>query len=57
VEFYESWKNNEKPDTSGKDHLKTLTTILACIESSETGQRVNVDEFRKSLHYPEGWMD
>jgi len=57
VEFYESWKNNEKPDTSGKDHMKTLTSILACIESSETGKRINVDEFRKRLNYPEGWMD
>jgi predicted dehydrogenase len=57
VEFYESWMKNEKPDTSGKDHMKTLTTILACIESSEKGRRINVDEFRRSLSYPEEWME
>jgi predicted dehydrogenase len=57
VEFYESWKNKEPPDTNGKDHMKTLSTILACIESSEKGRRVNVDEFRRSLEYPEEWMD
>jgi hypothetical protein len=57
VEFYELWKNNEKPDTRVKDHMKTLTTILACIESSETGRRVNVEEFRRSPNCPEEWMD
>jgi predicted dehydrogenase len=57
VEFYESWKKKKRHETSGIDHLKTLTTILACIESSEKGKRINVDEFRRSLNYPEEWME
>jgi len=56
VEFYESWRKKEPPDTSGKDHLKTLSSILACIESSVTGKKVYIKDFQRKLKFPEQWF-
>ena len=56
VEFYKCCKNSREPETSGKDHLKTLSTILACIKSSVNGTKVNVEEFQEKLGFPKKWM-
>ncbi len=56
TEFYECWKDKKAPETSGKDHLKTLATVLACIESAVTGTKVSIKEFQKSLNFPSEWL-
>ncbi len=55
-EFYESWKDKKAPETSGKDHLKTLATVLACIESSVTGTKVSIKDYQKTLNFPTEWL-
>jgi len=55
-EFYESWRDQKPPETSGKDHLETLATILACIESSVTQKKVVMDEFKQTLDFPNEWL-
>ena len=52
-EFAGCLKSGRPPETSGKDHLKTLSLILACIESAVTGKKVYLDEFMKGLGFPE----
>ncbi|MEE8355166.1 MAG: hypothetical protein V3S09_05000, partial [Candidatus Bathyarchaeia archaeon] len=52
-EFVSCLENGRPPETSGKDHLKTLSLILACIESAETGKKVYLDEFMKGLGFQE----
>ena len=56
VEFRESWKGSRSPETTGKDHLKTLSTILACIESSVKGLKIDVDKFQRGLEFPQRWL-
>jgi predicted dehydrogenase len=55
-EFYRCWKNKLPPETSGKDHLKTLATVLACVESSVTGTKIHLDEFQEKLNFPKEWL-
>lgn len=38
--------------TSGKDHLKTMSVTLACVEASETGERVVMEDFYKRSGIP-----
>lgn len=38
--------------SSGRDHLRTLSLTLACIESARLGQRVSIGDFA-GRHYPE----
>jgi len=49
VEFYECCKKNKTPDTSGRDHLQTLVTVLACIESSVTGKKIVIEDYHNKL--------
>ncbi|MBD3207175.1 hypothetical protein GF319_12650 [Candidatus Bathyarchaeota archaeon] len=51
-EFYQCCKEGKNPETSGKDHLKTLLTVLACIRSSEQGKKVNLREFKEEIKAP-----
>ncbi len=38
--------------TTGRDHLKTLGTVLACVESLETGRWVDLGELYRKLGIP-----
>ena len=49
AEFVDCLKRKRPPETSGRDHLKTLTAILAAVESSVTGRKIYVDEFHEKL--------
>ncbi len=51
-EFVGCLKNGRPPKTSGKDHLKTLSVILASIESAVMGKKVYIEEFMKGLGLP-----
>jgi predicted dehydrogenase len=50
AEFVDCLKNQRPPETSGRDHLKTLLAILATVESSVTGKKIYLDEFRETLN-------
>ncbi len=50
--------NGRKPlITSGRDHLKTLGLTLACIESSLSGNRIEMYDFYKRNGIPSRWID
>jgi predicted dehydrogenase len=51
-EFVCCLESGRPPETSGRDHLKTLSVVLASIESSVTGERVYMDEFMEGLGFP-----
>ncbi len=40
--FVEAVRTGKTPETSGRDNLKTLALMYACIESAETGLPVNI---------------
>ena len=42
-------------ETSGRDHMKTLCLVHACIESAKTGKRVQMDEFCQRHNIPSDW--
>ena len=42
--------------TTGKDHLKTMAVTLACVEASETGERVVMEDFYKRSGIPSKWL-
>jgi len=44
-------------ETSGKDHIKTLCVVHACIESAKTGKRVQMDEFYERHNIPTHWVN
>ncbi len=48
-EFVNCLKKKIPPETSGKDHLKTLSVVLASIESAVTGKKIYLDKFMKEL--------
>ena len=50
-EFISCLKAERPPETSGKDHLKTLSVVLASIESAVTGKKIYLDEFMKVLGF------
>ena len=52
-EFVGCLESSRPPETSGMDHLKTLSLILACIESANTGKKVYLDTFMKGLGFPQ----
>lgn len=47
AEFVEALQEDKPVVTSGKDHLKTLLLVRACIESAKMGKRVIMSEFYK----------
>lgn len=53
--FVKAVEQQEALETSGVDHLKTLGVTLACVESSETGQRIVMEEFYRRNRVPEKW--
>jgi predicted dehydrogenase len=55
-EFVEAIQDGKKLVTSGKDHLKTLGLTLACVEASETGGWVEMDDFYRRQGVPAEWL-
>jgi len=51
-EFVGCLKSGRLPETSGRDHLKTLGAVLASIESAVTGKKVYLEEFMRKLDFP-----
>jgi predicted dehydrogenase len=54
--FIEALRQGHPVETSGKDHLKTLALVFACIEASKTGRRVELREFYRQQGIPEAWV-
>ena len=54
--FIEALQEGKPVETSGKDHLKTLALVFACIEAAKTGQRVKMAEFYRKHGIPEAWL-
>jgi len=46
-EFVRSLSAGQPVPCSGREHLSTLAMVFGAIESAETGQRVDMDEFRR----------
>jgi len=44
-------------ETSGRDHIKTLCLVHACIESAKTGKRIQMDEFYQRHSIPAHWVN
>ena len=55
-EFVEALEGRVTLLTTGKDHLKTLGLTVACIESSQTGQRVHLSDFYRRQGVPARWV-
>jgi predicted dehydrogenase len=54
--FLEALEEGHPVETSGRDHLKTLALVFACIEASRTDQRIHLADFYKELNIPEAWI-
>ena len=55
-EFVEALEGRAALLTTGVDHLKTLGLTVACIESSQTGQRVHLSDFYRRQGVPARWV-
>ncbi len=55
-EFVEAVEEGKPLITSGKDHLKTLGLTLACVEASETGKWVEMEDFYRRQGVPAEWI-
>jgi len=53
--FLKSIDENTVFETSGKDHLKTLCVVHACIQSAKTKKRVQMEEFNQRHNIPSDW--
>lgn len=56
AEFVEALVNGSPVETSGKDHLKTLSLVLACIEAAETRQWIRMHDFCRRQGIPAEWI-
>lgn len=45
AEFVAAVHNKKPLETSGRDHLKTLSLVLACIEAGQTSQWIKMQDF------------
>jgi predicted dehydrogenase len=52
AEFVEAVETKKPLDTSGRDHLKTLSLVLACIEAGETDQWIKMQDFYRRHGIP-----
>jgi predicted dehydrogenase len=55
-EFIDAVEGRAEMMTSGKDHLKTLGLAMACIEASESGQKVVMEDFYRRQGIPQAWL-
>jgi len=53
--FLRNIKSGVPFETNAKDHVKTLCTVRACIESSKTKERVLMKDFYEENGVPEDW--
>ena len=56
VEFVNTVESDRPLDTSGKDHLRTLSLVLACIEAAETNQWIEMADFYRRQGIPPEWV-
>jgi predicted dehydrogenase len=56
AKFIEALQEGKPVETSGRDHLKTLALVFACIEAAKTGQRVEMAEFYRKHDIPQKWL-
>ncbi len=49
VEFVGCLKSGGSPETSGRDHLKTLVAVLFAVESFVTGKKIFMGEFMETM--------
>ena len=56
AEFVEAVEKKKSLDTSGRDHLKTLSLVLACIEAAETSQWIEMRDFYHQQGIPPEWV-
>jgi hypothetical protein len=54
--FVAALDHQEPVETSGKDHLKSLSLIFACIEAARTGRRVEMQGFYHRHGIPDEWL-
>lgn len=50
--FAEAIREGKPVETSGKDHLRTLSLVFACIESAQTGKQVHMEQFYREHGIP-----
>lgn len=55
-QFVGAMENKCEFETTGADHLKTMAVTLACVEASETGERIVMDDFYKKNGIPAKWL-
>ena len=44
MEFFKAIEEDREPETSGRDNIKSLAMVMAAVESSKTGKKINVKE-------------
>lgn len=55
-EFVEAVATGRAVETSGQDHLKTLSLVLACIEAAQTRQWIQMVDFYQRQGIPAEWV-
>lgn len=55
-EFVDAIEGKAPLVTSGRDHLKTLGLVFACIEAAETGRLVEMRDFYRRQGIPDRWI-
>ncbi len=55
-EFVEAVATGRAVETSGQDHLKTLSLVLACIEAAKTRQWIQMADFYQRHGIPAEWI-
>lgn len=56
AEFVEAVEKKKPLVTSGRDHLKTLSLVLACIEAAETSRWIEMQDFYRRQGIPADWV-
>jgi predicted dehydrogenase len=55
-EFVEAVTTGRAVETSGQDHLKTLSLVLACIEAAKSRQWLQMQDFYQCQGIPAEWI-
>jgi len=54
--FVDALKDGKPVETSGRDHLKTLSLVFACIEAATSGRKVQLADFYRQHNIPTAWL-
>ena len=54
--FVDALKEGRPVETSGRDHLKTLALVFACIEAATYGRKVQMADFYRQHNIPAAWL-